>query len=115
EAYFAQLYLPAKGENDWEVLESVKESVRSIQKKYEGYAKAEPIPMLPLELTTDNFFSYLDRPIQPGQLPIGLDEDSVKPVILNFTKTNHCLLIGQPQRGKTNMIKLLLHQLEKQE
>ncbi|BAQ10911.1 yuka protein [Bacillus sp. OxB-1] len=115
EAHFAQVYLPAKGETDWEVLESVKEAVRSIKEQYRGHPAAEPIPMLPLELTTDNFFDYVKRPLQAGQLPIGLDEDTVQPVLLDFTKTNHCLIIGQPQRGKTNLLKLLLHQLNEQE
>ncbi|MFS0576294.1 type VII secretion protein EssC [Sporosarcina sp. 179-K 3D1 HS] len=115
EAYFSQLYLPAQGETDWDVLESVREAVQATKAKYRDYPEAEPIPMLPLELTTNNFFDYINRPVPVGQLPIGLDEDSVQPVLLDFTKTNHCLLIGQPQRGKTNLLKLLLHQLAKQE
>ncbi|GKV55015.1 ESX secretion system protein YukB [Sporosarcina sp. NCCP-2222] len=115
ESYFAQLYLPAPGANDWEVLDSMKETVRSLKMKYEGCRTPKSIPMLPLELTTNNFYDYMDRRLKAGQLPIGLDENTVQPIVLDFTKTNHCLIIGQPQRGKTNLLKLLLQQLNEQE
>ncbi|WP_301107148.1 type VII secretion protein EssC [Sporosarcina sp.] len=114
EAFFAQLFLPAEGESDWEVLESVKEKVRSIKEKYKEYKSATAIPMLPLELTTDNFEAYIDSTQQNGQIPIGLDEEIVEPVTVDFIKNNHCLLIGQ-QRGKTNLLKVMLHALAEQE
>ena len=47
-------------------------------------------------------------------MPIGLDEENVQPIVLDFTKNRHCLLVGQGQRGKTNMMKLMLHTLSHQ-
>ena len=36
---------------------------------------------------------------------IGLDEETVRPIQIDFRKNRHCLLVGQVQRGKTNTVK----------
>lgn len=74
----------------------------------------KPIPMLPLELTSTNFSFYLDGKNKDGIVPIGLDEDTVLPISIDFKKNRHCLLIGQVQRGKTNTITWMLHTLLEQ-
>ena len=115
DAYFAQIYLPASGEDDYEVLESIKKKVSQLRTQFLEESLPLPIPMLPLELTTTSFTYYLDGKKKDGFVPIGLDEDTVQPISIDFKKNRHCLLIGQVQRGKTNTITWLLQTLLEQE
>lgn len=116
EAFFSQLYLPAAGEDDFEVLAAIKQNVQQLNDLYREYKAPASIPMLPLELTTDNFGTYVGgRVSADGLVPIGLDEETVEPVTIDFRKDRHCLLIGQAGRGKTNMLKLMLQTVTDQE
>ncbi|KXH78553.1 type VII secretion protein EssC [Sporosarcina sp. HYO08] len=114
-SFFSQIYLPAEGDNDFEVLESVKKIVQTMKRKYYQIDSPKPIPMLPHELTTLNFVTYLDQPKKAGLIPIGLDEETVQPIAIDFQKNRHCLLIGQAQRGKTNMLKWMIQTIVEQE
>ncbi len=108
EPYFSQIYLPAVGADDFAVLESVKEAVALLKGQYMEIERPKPIPMLPLELTSINFPAYLGG-TGHTQIAIGLDEEAVEPVYIDFNRNRHCLLIGQAQRGKTNSITWMLH------
>lgn len=108
EAYFSQIFLPAKGANDLEILEAVKETVKSLKEKYAGYGVPEPIPMLSSELTLTQFTDYVKHVEQPQLFPIGLDEEFVKPVFINLLNNKHCMVLGQAQKGKTNLLKVIL-------
>lgn len=114
DAYFTQIYLPASGADDYEVLESIKNKVSNLRAQYKERTHPLPIPMLPLELSASSFSFYLDGKKKNGIVPIGLDEDTVLPITIDFKKNRHCLLIGQVQRGKTNTITLMLHTLLEQ-
>lgn len=106
-AFFAQVLLPTEGKDDFEQMTNVKEEVQTLKKQYENTAKPTPVPMLPTELTIVNFASYISK--KNGLLPIGLDEENVTPVYVNFQKTKHCIILGQAQKGKTNSLKVLIH------
>ncbi|MEK3766652.1 type VII secretion protein EssC [Solibacillus sp. FSL K6-4121] len=108
EVHFSQIFLPANGANDFEMLEAVKETVKSLKAKYHEYAAPQPIPMLPNDLTLTKFSEYVRLEGQPQFLPIGLDEEFVQPVAINLLTNKHCLIIGQAQKGKTNVLKLLI-------
>lgn len=107
ETYFSQVFLPVKGANDFELMENLREEVQHLKEIYANCKKPEPIPMLPVELTITNFASYVEKRV--GMLPIGLDEELVKPVYVNLNKTKHCIVLGQAQKGKTNTLKALIH------
>lgn len=111
ESYFSQVFLPADGKDDYELLESIRKDVQSIKEKYAGYKRPKPIPMLPTELTTINFKAYLEDTQQAGKLPIGLHEELVEPVFIDMEKNKHCIVLGQAQKGKTNVLQLLLNSL----
>ncbi|TQR21288.1 type VII secretion protein EssC [Psychrobacillus vulpis] len=115
DAKFAQIFLPASGDDDFEVLESIKMKVQSLRVRYREEELPEPIPMLPFELTSNIFPSYFDSERKIGLVPIGLDEETVRPVSIDFKKNRHCLLVGQVQRGKTNTLKWMIHNLLEQE
>ena len=115
EPYFSQIYLPTNGNDDYEVLEAIRDIVSSLKERYKGSFVPRSIPMLPLELTTDNFVSYIGQKVETGLVAIGLAEDTVQSIMVDFRKNRHCILVGPLQRGKTNMLRVLLHSLLKQE
>jgi DNA segregation ATPase FtsK/SpoIIIE, S-DNA-T family len=115
EASFTQILLPATGSDDYEILESMKMKVQSLHNQNVEVENPLPIPMLPFELTSAGFKTYIDNEIENGVVAIGLDEEVVCPVVIDFRKNKHLLLVGPAQRGKTNMLKWLLHSLEQQE
>ncbi len=107
KTHFGQIVLPAEGEDDYEQLASLKEEVQMLQKKYSNVNKPEAIPMLPTDLTLKSFHAYIPASESMNAFPIGLHEESVKPVHLSFAQTSHCLVLGQAQKGKTNIMRLL--------
>lgn len=109
DAYFAQMLLPAKGEDDFAILDHIKEEVKMLQQVYEHAKKPDPVPMLPASLTLVNFSSDARVKREDGLVPIGLDEDSVEPVYINLKSSRHCLVLGQTQKGKTNVLKVILN------
>lgn len=115
DPHFAQVFLPAPGANDFEVLEAIKMIARELKEKYRGEELPQPIPMLPFELTSTIFPSYVSGEQENGLVAIGLDEETVRPIKIDFRKNRHCLLVGQVQRGKTNTLKWILHTLMEQD
>ncbi|MDA7028036.1 type VII secretion protein EssC [Bacillus sp. CLL-7-23] len=111
EQYFAQMFMPVEAENDIELFEKIKAEIQAIADRYQGMRKPAPVPMLPLELSVTQFMR--DYPLQSerGLIPIGLDEESVEPVYFNLEKMKHCLVMGQTQRGKTNIVKMMINHL----
>ncbi|PLR75551.1 type VII secretion protein EssC [Bacillus sp. V3-13] len=109
ETFFSQVFLPADGADDYELLDTIRHDIQLIKEKYEGLKVPEAVPMLPSELTMINFAQYTDGMKQPGMIPIGLDEEFVKPVYMNFVKNKHGLIVGQAQKGKTNVLKVILN------
>lgn len=112
DAYLAQIYLPADGENDVDVLENVKKQVQVLKDKYQDFNRPKAIPMLPRRLGYMSF--YTNYKIDPAktQLAIGLDEDSVQPIYIDWQRNRHCLVLGDAQKGKTNMLKLMINRMK---
>ncbi|KAA0955571.1 type VII secretion protein EssC [Sporosarcina sp. ANT_H38] len=115
DPHFAQIFLPAPGANDFDVLEAIKLNTRELKAKYRDQDLPQSIPMLPFELTSTIFPSYVPKEQGNGLVAIGLDEETVRPVMIDFRKNRHCLLVGQAQRGKTNTLKWMIHTLIEQD
>lgn len=111
DAQFTQVFLPANGKDDMEVLENIRMQVSEIKEKNAHYQAPAAIPMLPNDLTEVNFKNYLQGSIPTWLIPIGLDEEFVHPVNVNFETMKHCIVMGQGQKGKTNVLKVLLNAL----
>ncbi|RWZ54496.1 type VII secretion protein EssC [Halobacillus fulvus] len=110
DAYLAQMYLPASGENDLEVLENVKGIVQEIGSEYASAQKPSPIPMLPSSLAYPEFIEhYLTVPVATGHVAVGLDEETVSPVQVDLS--THCLVTGQSRNGKTNVLRIMIDQI----
>lgn len=106
EAAFAQVLLPVDGTNDFEVIEGIKEQVQLMKEKYKNAVLPSPIPMLPAQLTLESFKNYIQQKGKSRMLfPIGLEEEFVQPVSVNLQSNRHCLILGQAQKGKTNILK----------
>ncbi|ASN06084.1 type VII secretion protein EssC [Virgibacillus necropolis] len=112
ESYLAQLFLPTEGENDVEMLENVKQVVQYLKDIYQEAEKPKEIPMLPRKLDFVAFRKSYEMDKVKKLIPIGLDEDSVKPTYMDFQKDKHCLIVGDVQKGKTNILKLILHTMK---
>jgi DNA segregation ATPase FtsK/SpoIIIE, S-DNA-T family len=114
EASFSQVFLPADGKDDFEIVNSIREDIQWMKEKYKECSFPSPVPMLPDELTLKNFKKYTGEIKQLGLVPFGLDEEFVKPVMVNFRKNKHCLIVGQAQKGKTNLLKVMIHTILQQ-
>lgn len=108
ETYLSQVYLSNEGKDDYEQLRLLKEEVQHLQDKYSDLDEPVGIPMLPTELNYKQFVTYLKKS-QTGVTPIGLNEETVQPVCVDFKQHKHCVIVGQSQKGKTNIVKVLLH------
>jgi len=111
EAHFSQIFLPSDGKDDLEILESIREDIQLLKEQYKGCELPEQVPMLPMELNLINFTQYLAGSKRPDLVPIGLDEERVKPVHVDLKKNKHCLVVGQAQKGKTNVLKIMLNNM----
>ncbi|MFC7373526.1 type VII secretion protein EssC [Fictibacillus iocasae] len=109
EAYFSQVFMPADGADDYELLENMKSQIQRLKEKYKDTAGPKAVPMLPNELTMISFTQYSEGMQEQGILPIGLDEELVQPVYVDFVRNKHCLIVGQAQKGKTNALKVMLN------
>ncbi|KGX91112.1 cell division protein FtsK [Pontibacillus halophilus JSM 076056 = DSM 19796] len=106
DVHFSQVYLPTQGEDDMEQMEQLQQDIDALKKAYDGMKTPVSVPMLPSELTMDNFPHYVSTTEDSGY-PIGLDEETVKPVHVSFAREKHCLVIGQAQKGKSNVLQVI--------
>lgn len=111
-SHFAHVFLPVEASDDITLFDELKSEVQQIRKTYADREMPKPIPMLPSELSMHDFEElYVPDRKKPGFIPLGLDEETVQPVYMALAKTKHCIVMGQSQKGKTNVIKLILKYL----
>lgn len=90
--------------------DTIKEYICKISEMYTGRSP-KSIPMLPEELSIAAFQGYCG--VMPDNLvPIGLETEEVIPQYINLNVYKQ-LIIGSAQTGKTNMLKILLHNISK--
>ncbi|TCP31206.1 S-DNA-T family DNA segregation ATPase FtsK/SpoIIIE [Scopulibacillus darangshiensis] len=109
QAYLAQVFLPADGDDDLSVFERVKQDIQMIKARNEGKKLPDAIPMLAPKLTMGDMEADNRVEYKPGLIPLGLDEEFVMPVYVDLIKNRHCLIFGQTQKGKTNVLKVVLN------
>ncbi|SIQ63076.1 type VII secretion protein EssC [Priestia flexa] len=107
-SYFSQMFLPAEGEDDFAILDNIKNQVQVLKEKYAGIELPEQVPMLQPKLVLHEFMTDHRIVRESGVIPLGLDEEFVRPVHLNLMKNKHCLVLGPTQKGKTNVLKVML-------
>ncbi|MCY8495882.1 type VII secretion protein EssC [Bacillus atrophaeus] len=111
ELYFAQMFLPVEADNDMDMFNELKADVQALLERYSSHQSPAPIPMLPETLSSKEFSVRFKKDRAPLSIPMGLDEETVSPVYFDLAKHKHCLILGQTQRGKTNVMKVMLEHL----
>ncbi|MGQ7461729.1 FtsK/SpoIIIE domain-containing protein, partial [Streptococcus suis] len=81
EVYSLQLVLPLRVEHDIELVDRMREEVSRQKAAWTGQVP-EAIPMVPEELTREDFLSRasVQKAIASGQIPLGLDLETVEAV-----------------------------------
>ncbi|MDE6625484.1 MAG: type VII secretion protein EssC [Lachnospiraceae bacterium] len=103
-----QLYAVADALDLVSYMETVRGYIQRLSDVYTGQ-RPKAIPMLPEELTIASFKAYYK--IAPKHLvPIGLETEEVVPQYIELN-TYRQLIIGSAQTGRTNMLKVLLHNI----
>ncbi len=77
--------------------------VTAVRDAWKG-PKAPPVRLLPHELP------YRDLPPvrrDGAQLPIGVDEDTLSPVVIDFDAEPHFLVVGDVESGKSNLLRVI--------
>ena len=98
--YAIQVYLPISGEGDIERLYNLEEEVKLIARSWTGVCP-EPIPMLPNEVTLDEFKQSVtvQEMMKQGQIPIGYDKETTKVVGFNPKKHGYFVIMDDtPQQ-----------------
>lgn len=111
ELYFAQMFLPVDADDDIGMFNELKSDVQKLQGRFASMEQPAPIPMLPESLSTRELSIRFKLERKPLSVPIGLHEETVSPVYFDLGKHKHCLILGQTQRGKTNVLKVMLEHL----
>lgn len=114
DAFLTQISQPTRGETDMDVLENVKEVVNQLTETYEGATKPKGMPMLPRKLDFIAFYKDYNVVRENMLIPIGLDENNVEPMYLDLNKQKHYLIVGDAQKGKTNVLTLVIETMANQ-
>lgn len=103
-----QVYTMVKFGNDIEYNQKIKDLIQKIAVKYPN-RKAARIPILPERFTHDMLNNYAVG-VEGPDLTVGLEVEAVTKV--GFTRMHSpFVIIGESGKGKTNMLKVLLHQI----
>ncbi|PLT31471.1 type VII secretion protein EssC [Peribacillus deserti] len=111
QTYLTQIYMPASGKDDFQVLENLRQQIAKLNTKYKESRKPNSVPMLPTHLNLKTLYGEYPVQTQDGLIPIGLDEERVQPVYLNLKVNRHYLVVGQSRKGKTNSLRVMLDAL----
>ena len=100
-----QLALPVAGANDAQVLNNLRREVASLQEAWTGQ-RPSAIPMVPEELTEEDFYSRasVQAAYEQGLVPLGLDMETVEPVTWNLAKGN-LLYLTDKEEQMTALVK----------
>ncbi len=90
-----------------DLVEGVNHLTAAVSAAWSG-SPAPPVRMLPAEVRYD---SIPVPDTEPGRLAIGLAEQDLGPVLLDFNADPHFLLFGESECGKTGFLRMLAHRI----
>lgn len=95
EVDVVQFALPVAGDNDIQIINNLRDQVQSLKEMWTGRTPAG-IPMVPDELTIQNFMSMptTRKVIEDHQLPVGLELEEVETIGLPMKKLKHLMLLS---------------------
>ncbi|UUM23203.1 type VII secretion protein EssC [Streptococcus suis] len=108
EVYSLQLALPLRVEHDIELVDQMREEVSRQKTAWTGQVP-EAIPMVPEELTREDFLSRasVQKAIASGQIPLGLDLETVEAVSWKINK-GPLLTLGDQAEQVSGMMQELI-------
>ncbi|BBO00161.1 type VII secretion protein EssC [Sporolactobacillus terrae] len=113
ELEMIQTYLPFETKTAGEYLMRLREEIHACNEHYPESDAIFHVPMLPDRLNASEFLENRKR--DASSLYIGLDEETVQPLSINSRQMNTFIIVGDPRKGKTNTIRLILEQLMRQD
>ncbi|MBW8485253.1 type VII secretion protein EccCa [Actinomadura parmotrematis] len=91
------------------LMDGVKHLVQSVRAAWGDRPRAPQVRMLPDVLPV----SALPQLNQTGKrVPIGIDENTLDPVLLDFDADPHFVVLGDNECGKSNLLKLLVESVQ---
>lgn len=87
---------------------ALERTARTIRASWHGEL-APPVRVLPTRLSAAKLPT---QAAEPTRIPVGVDQDTLSPVLLDLFGTDqHLLILGDNECGKTNLLKLIAAQL----
>ncbi|MFF8013722.1 type VII secretion protein EccCb [Streptomyces sp. NPDC007929] len=87
---------------------ALERAARTIRASWHGEL-APPVRVLPTRLSAAKLPT---QAAEPTRIPVGVDQDTLSPVMLDLFGTDqHLLILGDNECGKTNLLKLIATQL----
>lgn len=108
ESHIAQCYMPVDGEHDIEYTKHVGDIVAGITARNTA-TKAAGVRVVPEVVTYADLALYSN--LAQRQVVLGFNTDTTDPVFVDMAIANQ-LIVGLPSTGKTNVLKLIAHQLK---
>ncbi|MFF0519181.1 type VII secretion protein EccCa [Actinomadura nitritigenes] len=88
-----------------DLADGVKQLVQTVQAGWQGRPPAPQVRMLPDVLP----LASLPQVSETGKrIPIGIDEDTLSPVLLDFENDPHFVVIGDNECGKSNLLRVVV-------
>ncbi|MFG1698269.1 type VII secretion protein EccCa [Nonomuraea sp. NPDC049309] len=91
-------------QNSSDLAAGVRALVQAVRESWRG-PSAPPVRLLPAVLPVSAL------PEDPDRIPIGIDENSLSPVALDFDADPHFVVFGENESGKSNLLRLISEQL----
>ncbi|TDD12505.1 type VII secretion protein EccCa [Nonomuraea deserti] len=88
-----------------DVSEGLRSMVEIVRRSWQG-PSAPPVRLLPSLLPVASLPSL--EKTGPQRIAIGIDEDALSPVMLNFDTDPHFVVFGDNECGKSNVLKLIM-------
>ena len=105
--YLMQEYMPCECNSNIEYTIELQRLIEIIKESNDGI-EAKRISILPDEVRLENII--FDKKDGDRRIAIGLDSEKVMPYYLDYKSQIH-LILGVPQSGKTNALRVILSQL----
>ena len=82
--YEAQIYMAFEGKREIDRADAVRSFTAAVNDRYRGLQPAERIPEIPASLSWESFIRRYSRFISCDVVPVGLDYESLEPVMVNL-------------------------------
>lgn len=102
-----QIMLPAKGNDDVEMVNAISDKVKYINDNYDG-KRAKGIMVVNEDTSVDDVLNNVE--LLEHECTIGLDYETVQPYKYNLKSIPLLAIMSATGKGKTNLIKLILSQ-----